>query len=202
MGDRVAFINNTLQSLFCNCDVLISNEKVHTSNNSYVQRAFFETELFTLWAAHCQNWLHKATNLGQPSMINTMFNKHGLKVQPQKRCMAGKMHVEFLACDQLRFPGCSVRIKLTRSKNEYVFRSAVADAAFEVKVFKNSLFARWLTLVENYPVYLQRSLPKWPVKCDFFEVRSKTFDIPTGQKQFVRRAYPKFNSCTVHQRPI
>ena len=43
--DRVAFVNNSHQSLFSNCDVLINNEIVHTSNNLYAQRAFIEIEL-------------------------------------------------------------------------------------------------------------------------------------------------------------
>ena len=42
-GDRVSFINNTLHSLFSNCDILINNEVIHTSNNLYAQRAFVET---------------------------------------------------------------------------------------------------------------------------------------------------------------
>ena len=44
-GDRVAFINNTLRSLFSDSDVLINNEIVHLLNTLYAQLAFFQTEL-------------------------------------------------------------------------------------------------------------------------------------------------------------
>ena len=56
--DKVSFINNTLHSFFCNCDILRNNEIVHTSNNLYAQRAFVETELSH--TGLCHNKAHYA----------------------------------------------------------------------------------------------------------------------------------------------
>ena len=61
VGDRIAFINSTIHTLCSNCDLLFSNEIVHTSNNLYAQRPLLKQKCPTLKAAQHQIWLHKAT---------------------------------------------------------------------------------------------------------------------------------------------
>ena len=76
--DKVSFINNTLHSFFSNCDILINNEIVHTSNNLYAQRAFVETELSHTQGCTTTNSLRKATTLSPPPVTCLPTEKHGL----------------------------------------------------------------------------------------------------------------------------
>ena len=52
----------------------------------------------------------------------------------------GKLAVDFLACDQLLIPNCSMRIRLTRNKPELFLQTAVAYPAFTPKIEKISRF--------------------------------------------------------------
>ena len=48
----------------------------------------------------------------------------------------GKLAVDFLTCDQLLIPNCSMRIRLTRNKSEYLLQSVVANAMTTYTTFE------------------------------------------------------------------
>ena len=43
-GDEVTLVNNTLHSLFSNCEVYFNNEQVYSSNSLYPHKAFISNE--------------------------------------------------------------------------------------------------------------------------------------------------------------
>ena len=183
--DKVSFINNTLHSFFSNCDILINNEIVHTSNNLYAQRAFVETELSHTQGCATTKLITQGYNF-EPATGDMLAHRETWTLGSASKTFYGKLAVDFLACDQLLIPNCSMRIRLTRNKPEYLLQSAVTNPAFTPKIERVSIFARYYTVAENYHVNLQRSLLKWPARYNYFEVRSKTFVIPRDQSHFIR----------------
>ena len=140
-GDGVASINNTLNSLVSNCDELKNIENIHTSNNFWAQRAFFETELSNTqgWATSKlvqQGFQFETANIDQHHARQAWIQGSATKLLYEK--MAKKL----LTCDQLRIPGCSVPIRLPCSKNDYAFQNAVADPTFTVEISKISFLSR------------------------------------------------------------
>ena len=184
-ADRVSFINNTLHSFFSNCDILINNEIIHTSNNLYAQRAFVETELSHTQGCATTKLVTQGYNF-EETTGDLQEERQAWTQGSALKTFYGKLAIDFLACDQLLIPNCSMRIRLTRNKPEFFLQTAVANPAFTPKIEKISLFARYYTVAENYHVNLQRSLLKWPARYNYFEVRNKTFVIPQGQSQFIR----------------
>ena len=179
--DKGSFINNTLHSFFSNFDILINKEIVHTSNNLYAQRAFAETVPHTRGCATTKLIWQDSTF--EHAIGDMLGHRETWTLASASKTIFGKLAVDFLACDYFLIPNCSMRIRLTRNKPEYLQQIAVANAAFTPKIERVSLFACYYTFAEDYQINLQQSLLKWPARFYFFEVRSETFVIK-GPKPF------------------
>ena len=129
---KVSFINNTLHS-FSNCDILINNEIVHTSNNLYAQRAFVETELSHTQGCATTKLITQGYNF-EPATGDMLAHRETWTLGSASKTFYGKLAVDFLACNQLLIPNCSMRIRLTRNKSEYLLQSAVTNPAFTPKI--------------------------------------------------------------------
>ena len=117
--DKVSFINNTLHSFFSNCDILINNEIVHTSINLYAQRAFVETELSHTQGCATTKLITQGYNF-EPATGDMLAHRETWTLGSASKTFYGKLAVDLLACDQLLIPNCSMRIRLTRNKPEYL----------------------------------------------------------------------------------
>ena len=98
--------------------------KLYTSNNLYAQRAFVETEL-----SHTQGCattkLITQGYIFESAAGDMLAHREIWILASASKTFYGNLAVDLLACDQLLIHNCSMRIRLTRNKPEYLLQSAL-----------------------------------------------------------------------------
>lgn len=193
-ASAVVFTNNTLHSLFSQCEVQANGVLVAESNNTYHHRSFIETELTTnkdskeTWAI-CQGYKYDGEHGKTKSkwfierLEKTLHENYTVDLY-------GSLYVDFFTCEKLLLPQVTLRIKLYRSSNEFslVTTGDDVDKLFMAKIEKASLFVRKVTLTDSVKTSIERALLKAPARYPYIETLAKSFIIPANQKSFVREA--------------
>ena len=191
----VIFANNTLHSLFSQCELFLNGVLVAESNNTYHHRAFIETEVTTnetsknTWTA-CQGYTYDPTPqlvVKSPWILrriaDTLTNEY-------TEHLYGTLYVDFFTCEKLLLPDITVRIKLYRSSNDFCLMSCADDSAttFCAVIERASLFVRKIQVTESTKLSIERALLKSPARYPYIETLCKSFIIQSGQNVFVREA--------------
>ncbi len=187
--DEVMFVNNIMHSLFSNCDVLINNELVHTSNGQYAHKAMIETEMSHTSGTkeslmYCQGYTYEKVPHQLTDRVFT--DRKDLTKKSEEVHLFGKLAVDIFNCDKLLLPNTNIRIKLIRNSPNFCLISSEDTKGFRIKFIHASLHVRQLTVSESVHRSISNALSKSPARYIFPEIRPKSFIIPNGQNQFIR----------------
>ena len=137
--DKVAPVNNWVQSLFSQVDVSLNGKMVSSSSNTYAYRAYIET-LLTFGKAykktfHTNSIWYKDTaghmnDLGDENVGSTKrsnLTAHGKKVD-----MIGYIHDDVFRKTRLLPPGVTVNVRFVRATEQFSFISTRAGYKTEI----------------------------------------------------------------------
>ncbi len=184
----VLFVNNILHSLFRNCEVLLNGTSISNANGYYAHKAFLETE-FTLGSDSKATWVFCAGysleetpgDFTQPVFQQRL--KTGLA--GGNMCLYGPLCVDFFNSEKLLIPDTSLRIKLTRNREDFCLINKDGEK-YMVGIEKANIFARKISLTDQVKLSVERALLKSPCRYSYIETVQKTFIIPAGQNSFTK----------------
>lgn len=121
-SDKVYLTNNSLHSLFSNCDVSLNNELVYSSNGHYGHRSYIQAETSHSRSTKdsvlaCQGYSYET----DPSDLKTdAFKARRTLTTLSEECeLFGKLGVDFFNCDKLLIPNTEMRITLLKANPNF-----------------------------------------------------------------------------------
>jgi len=191
-ADQVGPVNNFLHSMFSQIDIQLNGTLVSSSTNTYPYRAYIENLLSYGPAAknsHLTAALFYKDTAGKMDHTNPLADdaNSGLKTRAtftnRNRVvdLMGRLHSDIFFQPRYMLNDVNVKIRMTRSRNEFALVWA-GDNAFRVSIVSAALFVRKVKL--NPSVYLahaktlETGMAKYPIR----RVVCKTFTIPTGYR--------------------
>lgn len=191
-GDDVCFVNNTMHSLFSNCEVSFNNETIYSANGQYAHKAMLQAETsFTsgtkLSLLSCQGYSYEETPGDQTTAA--FVARKATTALSAENVFVGKLMVDAFNCDKLLVPNTDIRITLTKSHPHFCMVSGDGNPpakGYKVKFIKASLHSRQMTVTEPIHRSIQNALQKGPARYTYPDIQTKTFVIPAGQNQYIR----------------
>ncbi len=185
--DDVCFVNNTLHSLFSNCEVTFNGETVSSANNLYAHRAFIEAETshneaYKESTLYCQGYTYE-DNPGKTT-DKVFTNRKELVKKSEEITFFGRLSVDLFACDKLLIPGVDVRITLTRSSASFCLIGDDTTKNYTVEINKAVLKMREMIVDKSVFDKIQSQITKEPAVYPFTEIKAKTYIIQDGQNEF------------------
>ena len=194
--DKVYLSNNTLSSLFSNCDVTINNTLVYTSNGHYPHKCLIQTEVSHTRSTkdsllECQGYSYEPepNNLAHATFV-ARKEKTDLSTDVH---LFGKLGVDFFNCEKLLIPNTDIRITLIKSNSNFCLISSTpkdkTDASlndYAIQFVRASLHVRQMNVSESVHRSINNALVKGPARYTFPDFQTKTFIIPAKQNQFIR----------------
>jgi len=147
-ADVVAPVNNMLHSMFTDCEIKLCGTQITDKEPHYAYRAMIETLLSTRsevletrnklagWeldrsADSMDRVIVEPTNNVNP---NPQFvSRRKLTEQSRKVTLIGRLHADMFHQDLDVPPSCTINIKLSRSKDEFVLQAA-ENSKFVVRI--------------------------------------------------------------------
>ena len=192
--DKFAPSNLFIHSLFSQVDVSINGKLVSSSTNTYAYRAYIESLLSygraykrslltnSLWfkdtADHFDSVL-ETENKGAAK--RNEFLKNGRKVD-----MMGFLHDDFFRQEKLLPPGCNIKIRFVRARDEFSitstkpgYKTLIDNAVLYVKKVKVNP-----AVALAHASILKKSNMYFPIR----RVGCKVFSIPTGSLSAYRES--------------
>ena len=188
---HVAPINNTLHSLFSQLDVSLNDVSVSSSTTMYPYRAYIENHLN--YGSDAKNsrlsagLYYKDENITQSDPIPTEHT-NGLKERHiictgKPFDMIGVLHADICNHNRYLLNGVTMRIRFTRSKDQFVLMSSESES-FHVEILSAKLLVRKLKISPNLALAHEQLLASKPAKYPITRVEVKVFHLPKGQKSF------------------
>ena len=179
------FVNDTMHSLFSNCEVYFNNEQVYTSNGLYAHKAFISNEFSNSkgtksFICACQGYRHAK----EPVSLRDEPLLSGKTKKNEELCFYGKLAIDVLTCDNFPFPNVKIRLRLLPSRPNY-YIIANQNIKFSCSFLQSFLFTRQVVIEDHFFKDLHSSLQIRPARYNFSEVLARTFVIPNGQNQFI-----------------
>ena len=119
-ADDAMFVNNTMHSLFSNCEVYFNNEQVYTSNGLYAHKAFISNEFFNTKGTKssicaCQGYRYEKVpaSFGDEPFLSRKAKKNA------EICFYGKLAIDVFTCDKFLLPNVKIRLRLVRSRPNF-----------------------------------------------------------------------------------
>ena len=190
---RPLFINNLGQSLFQNVEVILNGTSVSSSNNLHPYKAILEADLShepitKEGILRAQGYFYEP----DPSDINdetdsSPFGVRRLMVDQSEKTLSFYFPLSdsFLSgIDKYILPGVEIRIKLTRSINQFVLLhnnvSSKSVGTYSLQIVSASLSVHMLQLRSESFLSIEKALLKKAAQYDYKDVIAKTFLISEG----------------------
>lgn len=183
LRDRPSFVNNTLHSLFSDCNVYANGAKVSSSNGLYGHKSFIETEFSNgdeakkTWLV-CQGYSYEK----DPSSATdaAIVARELTTRQSGTVAFIGKIASDFFTCDKHLLSGVTLRISLLRAQNDFVTIAEGGTKHYKVEITQANLYVRKMTVSDNVLSAIENVLIKTPAMYRYNEVIPKTFLASTG----------------------
>jgi hypothetical protein len=189
--DIVAPTNNLLHSLFSQVDVILNNDKIETSNDTYPYKAYLtdllnfgqdakksimQSSLFVKDTPGFMDSLETDKTKGNEGFIE---RRNQLIKGKGTIDLCGKIHSDILNSNKYLLNGVEMKIKLTRSSNEFCLQMA-EDSIYTINIKEAILFIRKVSInssiVAAQSLALEKSHAKYPIK----RVEVSDINIPSG----------------------
>lgn len=190
--DVVAPTNNFLHSLFSQVDVILNNDKIETSNDTYPYKAYI-TDLLNFGQDAKKSIMQSslfikdtpgfmdALEITDKTKANEGFMERRNQLIKGKGTidLCGRLHSDILNSNKYLINGVEMKIKLTRSSNEFCLQMA-EDGNFAVNIKEAILFIRKVSInssiIAAQSLALEKSHVKYPIK----RVEVSDINIPSG----------------------
>lgn len=199
--DEVTLVNNTMHSMFSNCEVSFNNEQVYSSNSLYAHKAFISNEYSgTRGTKESISAIQGYSYENTPGDLTSKAFKDRKAAQGvEEITFYGKLAIDAFTCESLLLPNVTVRIKLIRSRPQFYLLTTKADNFYAV-ITEASLFTRQVSVDEGEVKKMQAEMMRQPARYNFSEILPKTFIIPKGQNQFIQENI--FNNAPIRRLAI
>jgi hypothetical protein len=190
--DVVAPTNNFLHSLFSQVDVTLNNDKIETSNGKYPYKAYIN-ELLNFGQDAKKSILQSSLFIkDSPGFMDSLEITDKTKgnegfIERRKQLIKGKgtldlcgrIHSDILNSNKYLLNGVEMRIKLTRSSNDFCLLTQ-DDGNFSVNIKEAILFIRKVSINSSIlaaqNLALEKAHAKYPIK----HVEVSDINITTG----------------------
>lgn len=192
---KVAPINNTLQSLFSQLDVTLNDVTVSSSNTTYPFRSYIENHLNYGSDAKrsrlCAGmyFIDDNITIHNPIPDDGETTNTGLK-QRHSMCtgktfdMIGGLHGDVFNQDRFLLNDVTLRLRFSRSKDQFVLMSSEANPSFRIEIISAKLHIRKLKIAPNLILAHEKILATRSAKYPITRVEVKVFHLPQGQTSF------------------
>jgi len=186
----VAPVNLFLHSLFSQVDISLNGTQVTSSTNTYPYRAMLETLLSYGDDAKKSQLTPAKFYEDQPGRMDAftidnvdtrnsgLVERRKFTTQSKTIDMIGRIHADMFFQSRYLLNEVDVKIKLTRSRDEFCTMSAAANAS-KVKVVSATLFMRKVKLSPSVFLAHAKALENTTAKYPISRVVCKTLTIPT-----------------------
>jgi len=185
--DTPMFVNNTLHSLFSECNVTANGMKISSANGVYAHKAFIETEFSNnkeakeTWLT-CQGYSYEqAPN----TFTSTVFTNREQETRTSSEItLFGKLSADIFNCEKHLLSGVTLRITLIRNRPEFclIFDDEAKD--YKIEITQANLYVQKMTVTDNVYSAIEKTLTKTPAIYRYIEVIPKTFLISTGSRSW------------------
>ena len=183
--DKVAPVNNWVQSLFLLVDVSLNSKGVSSSSNTYAYRAYIET-LLTFGKAYkksilINSMLYKDTtghmnNLGGENFGATI--QHNLTANGKKVDMIGYIHEDVFRQTRLLSPGVKVNVRFVRATEQFSLISTKTE--YKTKISSAILYVEKCKVNQEVCLAVASVHKKNNMYFPIKRVDCKVFTIPAG----------------------
>ena len=190
-GTAVGPANLFLHSLFSQIDMYLSDKLITSSVNTYAYRAYLETLLsYGKGAKNTQLtaslWYKDIAGRMEDAAIDDAGANTGFKTRARIASesnlidMLGRIHGDLFFQEKLLLNGIGMRIRLVRSKDEFVLVTGERDARYKAKIVEAVLLIRKVCILPAVALAHAKALEKANAKYPIRRVECKTFSIPRG----------------------
>lgn len=191
--DQVGPVNNFLHSMFSQVDIQLNGTLITSSTNMYPYRAYIENLLSfgpsaknshltaALFYKDRAGKMDVANPLAAAVDVNTGLANRASFVHESKTVdMMGRLHSDLFFQQRYMLNEVNIKIRLTRSKDDFCLMWTADGQAFRVVIVSAALFVRKVKV--NPSVYLahaktlENGMAKYPIR----RVVCKSFTVPRG----------------------
>ena len=194
-GVAIGPTNLFLHSLFSQIDMYLNDKLITSSVSTYAYRAYQETLLSYgkaakdtqltafLWYKDTAGRMENATI--DVAGANSGFNTRA-RIASERNSIniMERIHGDFFFKEKLLLNGMGMRIRLIRSKNEFVLLTGEANAKYKARIVEAVLHVRKVRILPAvalaHPKALEKSNAKYPirrVKCKTFSISRRNLDV-------------------------
>ena len=189
---QVGPVNNFLHSLFSQVDVFFNNKLVTPSSNCYAYRSYIETLLnysspakeshltCALFYADQPGRMNAAANAPAGESNSGLVKRRSFILNGQALDMIGHLHCDVFNQDKMLINGVEVRVRLTRSKDEFCLMDASEGGLFRVNITDATLIMRRVKVSPGVLLAHSRGLSKTTAKYPITRVEIKNFNLQAG----------------------
>ena len=188
-GTAIGPVNLFLHSLFSQIDMYLNDKLITSSVNTYAYRAYLEALLsYGKGAKNTQLtasfWYKDIAGRMEDAAVDEAGANMGFKTcariasESNLIDMLGRIHSNLFFQEKLLLSGVCMRIRLFRSKVEFLPVTGERDARYKAKIVEAVLLVRKVRIlpaeVLAHAKALEKANAKYPIRC----VECKTFSIP------------------------
>ena len=177
-SDLPCFVNNSLHSLFADCNVTAEGVQISSSNGNYAHKAFLETEFShnqeakNTWL-NCQGYCYEKT---PNNFTDEVFTKRVAETrQSQSITLIGRVASDFFSCDKYLLSGVTLRITFLRNRPEFCLIHDADAKEYKVEISQANLYVRKMTVTEQNFAAIETTLAKSNAFYHYTEIIPKTF---------------------------
>ena len=177
-SDLPCFVNNSLHSLFADCNIKAEGVQVSSSNGNYARKAFIETEFCHNQEAK-NTWL-KCQGYSYEKSPNTftedVFTRRIAETRESKSISCiGKVASDFFSCEKYLLSGVTLRITFLRNRPEFCLIYDTDAKDYKVEISQANLYVRKMTVTEHNFAAIETTLTKSNAFYHYTEIIPKTF---------------------------
>ena len=192
----VAPINNVLHGLFSQIDVMLNDVNVSSASTTYPYRAYIET-LLNFGSDAKKSKLQASLYFTDDNLTVSDPSPEGIKNSGLKRrhaiCtakntfdMIGPLHVDVFNQSKYMLNGVTMKLRLSRSKDDFVLMAKTAVQQYRVEILTAKLFVRKMKITPSLCLAHENMLATDTAKYPLTRVECKIIHLPQGQKSFTQ----------------
>lgn len=182
--------NLLLHTLWSQIDLLLNDQQVTSSSNTYAYRAYLETILSYGTDAkktHLRLAMFEkdtATKMeSQRADGNNGLNHRANQTERSRSVeLIGRLHLDLCEQEKLLLNGVSAKLRLIRNTDQFCLHAA-DDATFRIKIEDISFFVRKVRVSPNIQLAHLQALHKGNAKYHLKRAVTKMFAVPQGNMQ-------------------